>query len=274
LPSITTGLRGLAYVEVVVHGPAADLHSGVHGGAVRNPANALAALVGALHDDRGRVTIPGFYDDVLEASASEQAAWAHLPFDEREYADSLGVEELTGGEQDRSVLQRRWSRPTLDCNGIVAGYTGPGAKTIIPAAATAKLSMRLVPHQQPDEVVEALHRHLLDLCPPGVDLELKVLSSARPVLLATESSAMHAARAAVAEAFGREPAFIRCGASVPVTELVQRLLKLDAVLMGFGLPSDNLHSPNEHLRLDQLWRGSVAAAAFMQNLARASGKGA
>ncbi len=273
VPSITTALRGLGYVEATVRGPAADLHSGVHGGAVRNPANVLAALVAALHDDRGRVTIPGFYDDVQEPSAREQAAWADLPFDEREYAASLGLEQLTGGETDQPVLHRRWSRPTLDCNGIVAGYTAAGVKTIIPASATAKLSMRLVPQQQPDKVIDTLRSHLLRLCPAGVSLEVKVLGSARPVLLATDSSAMRAARAAVAEAFGREPTFVRCGASVPATELIQRLLKLDAVLMGFGLPTDNLHSPNEHLRLDQLWRGSIAAAAFMHNLAHPSSQG-
>jgi acetylornithine deacetylase/succinyl-diaminopimelate desuccinylase-like protein len=271
LPSITIGLRGLAYVEVTVRGPSADLHSGVHGGAVRNPADVLAALVAALHDGCGRVTIPGFYDDVLDPSAQEQAAWAQLPFDEQEYAASLGLKDLTGGEAGLPVLHRRWSRPTLDCNGLVGGYTGRGAKTIIPAAATAKLSMRLVPRQQPDKVTDALRSQLQRLCPPGVTLETSVLSSARPVLLAADSPAMRAAQAALAEAFGREPAFIRCGASVPVTELIQRLLKLDAVLMGFGLPSDNLHSPNEHFRLEQLWRGSLAAAAFLKNLAAGGG---
>lgn len=269
VPSITTALRGLAYVELTVRGPSQDLHSGVHGGAVRNPANVLAALVAALHDERGRVTIPGFYDDVLEPAAAEQAAWAQLPFNERDYAASLGVEALTGGEEGRPVLQRRWSRPTLDCNGIVSGYTAPGAKTIIPAAATAKLSARLVPRQEPDRVIAALGEHLGRLCPAGVSLEMEVLSSSRPVLLATDTPAMRAAQAAVAEAFGREPAFVRCGASVPVTEVIQRLLSLDAVMMGFGLPSDNLHGPNEHFRLDQLWRGSLASAAFMQNLAAA-----
>jgi acetylornithine deacetylase/succinyl-diaminopimelate desuccinylase-like protein len=270
LPSITYGLRGLVYVEVTVSGPHQDLHSGVHGGAVRNPANVLASLVAALHNERGRITIPGFYDDVLELSAAERAALAKLPFGQADYAASLGLAELTGGEEGLAVLERRWSRPTLDCNGLVAGYTGVGAKTIIPAAATAKISMRLVPRQQPGKIVSALESHLRRLCPAGVTVSLAVHSLANPVLLATNSPAMHAARAALVEAFGREPALVRCGASVPVVELFQRLLKLDAVLMGFSLPSDNLHGPNEHLRLEQLWRGSVAAAAFVHHLAQRS----
>jgi len=267
LPAITYSLRGLAYVEVTVRGPAQDVHSGTHGGAVRNPLNVLAGLVAALHDDRGRVTIPGFYDRVLEPSQQERAEWAKLPFDEAAYAASLGLEALTGGEQGWAALERRWARPTLDCNGMIGGYTGPGAKTIIPASARAKLSMRLVSRQNPREIVANLDVFLHRLCPPGVTVEVQLLSQADPVLLATDSPATHAARESLLEAFGHPPAMIRCGASVPVTELVQRLLGLDAVLMGFGLPSDNLHGPNEHLRLEQLWGGSLAAAAFMHNLA-------
>ncbi len=270
VPAITYSLRGLAYVELTVSGPAQDVHSGTHGGAVRNPLNALAGVVAAMHDPGGRVTIPGFYDDVLEPSPEELAGWAELPFDEAEYASSLGVDALTGGEQGLGVLQRRWARPTLDCNGIVGGYAGEGAKTIIPATALAKLSMRLVPRQDPARIVAALEGYCRRLCPPGVSVDMKVLAQARPVLLATDGPAMQAARDALAEAFGRPAAMIRCGASVPVTELVQRLLGLDAVLMGFGLPSDNLHGPNEHFDLEQLSGGALAAAAFMRNLAAGS----
>jgi acetylornithine deacetylase/succinyl-diaminopimelate desuccinylase-like protein len=267
VPSITYCLRGLAYVEITVRGPTLDLHSGSHGGAVRNPANAVAAIVAAMHDSRGHVTIDGFYDDVLELSAQERAAWATLPFDERAYARSLGLEALTGGESGFPVLERRWSRPTLDCNGIFGGYTGKGAKTIIPAHASAKISMRLVPNQYPEKIIAAVRQFVADHTPPGLISSVEDISSARPVMLATDSLAMRAASSALEEAFGGKTAMVRCGASVPVTELFQRLLGLDAVLMGLGLPDDGLHGPNERFKLDHLFRGSHAAAAFMQNLA-------
>lgn len=267
LPSITYGLRGLAYVEVTLRGPSADVHSGVHGGAVANPVNALAALIAAMHGADGRVALPGFYDDVLPLSDRERAEWAGLPWDEAEYARSLGLDVLGGGEKGYSALERRWARPTLDCNGIVGGYTGPGSKTIIPAQASAKVSMRLVARQDPDRIVEGFRRFVAEHTPPGLTADVKVNAGARPVLLATQSPAMAAARAALGEAFGRAPAMIRCGASVPVTELFQRILGLDAVLMGFSLPDDNIHSPNERYRLDQFGRGGIACAAILHNLA-------
>jgi len=267
LPSITYALRGLVYVEVEMAGPACDLHSGLHGGVVANPANALARLVGALHDEAGRVTLEGYYDDVVPLGDAERRRWAALPFDEAAYAAGLGVEALGGGERGYTVLERRWARPTLDCNGIVAGHTAAGAKTIIPASARAKLSLRLVPRQDPDRVLESLRRFVRAHTPPGLRSELTAHASARPVLLPTDTPAAAAARAALKEAFGAEPAFIRCGASVPITEQIQRILQLDAVLMGFGLPDDNLHAPNERFRLDQLHRGALAAAALMGNLA-------
>lgn len=270
LPSITYALRGVAYAEITVTGPRADVHSGLHGGALANPINALAGLVAALHDAAGRVTIPGFYDDVLPVSDAERRAWAGLPFDEAACAASLGVGELGGGERHRTALERRWARPTLDCNGIVGGYTGEGCKTIIPSRASAKLSMRLVPNQDPEKVTAALREFTAENAPPGVVVETEILAKARPVLLATDSPAMRAARAALKEAFGAEAAMIRCGASVPVTEQIQRLLGLDAVLMGFGLPDDNLHSPNERFRLAQLYQGAVASAAFLGNLGRSA----
>ena len=266
VPSITCSLRGLVYLELTVTGPAVDIHSGTHGGAVTNPINALARILAAAHDGEGRVTLPGFYDDVQELTEQERGAWAGLAFDERAYAASLGVEELGGGERAREVLERRWARPTLDCNGIVGGYTAAGSKTIIPARASAKLSMRLVPTQDPERVVAGFGQFVARHVPPGVQASFEVHARARPVMLDRHSPAMGAARRACVEAFGREPAMIRCGASVPVTEVIQRLLGLDAVMMGFGLPDDNLHSPNEHFRLEHLWRGSAAAAALMHNL--------
>ena len=270
VPSITYSLRGLAYVEVTFRGPNADIHSGLHGGAVANPVNALARLVAAMHDENGRVAIDGFYDDVAELTDEERAAWRELPLDEAAYAASLGVAALGGGEAGYSALERRWGRPTLDCNGIVGGYTGPGAKTIIPAAASTKVSMRLVPQQDPEKIAAAFQRFVAEHTPAGVTAEVRVAAGAHPVMLGQDSPAMTAGRAAMAEAFGQEPTLIRCGASVPITELFQRLLGLDAVLLGFGLPADNLHSPNERFLLEQFHRGAVAAAALMSNL-RADG---
>jgi len=271
VPSITYALRGLAYVEVRLHGPSADIHSGLHGGAVTNPINALARMLAEMHDADGRVTVPGFYDDVRPTSDAERAEWDKLPFDESEYARSLGVGALGAGEKGLPVLERRWGRPTLDANGIVGGYTDKGSKTIIPASASAKISMRLVPDQDPAKVVAGFREFVAAHTPPGVTAEVHVNAEARPVLLPLDSPAMDAGRAAMAEAFGRAPAMIRCGASVPVTEVIQRLLGLDAVLLGFGLPDDRIHSPNERFRLSQFHGGCLAAAAFLRNLRDALG---
>ena len=268
VPSITYALRGLVYVELTVTGPAGDVHSGQYGGLVRNPANALAAMVASMHGADGRITIKGFYDDVLPVTEAEKRLWASLPFDEEQFAASLGLEALTGGEDGYTALERRWARPTLDCNGIVGGYTQAGAKTIIPARASAKISMRLVANQDPEKVAGGFKRFVAANTPPGVRSEVRVSVKARPVMLSTDSAAVRAAKAAMKEAFDAEVALVRSGASVPVTELIQRLLGLDAVLMGFGLPDDGVHGPNENLKLDQLWRGSVASAAMMHNLGR------
>ena len=267
LPSITYGLRGLAYLELTLTGPAGDLHSGLHGGPVVNPLNALARMIAAMHDEAGRVTLGGFYDDVLPLTEPEREAWAKLPFDESAYAATIGA-DLAGGEAGRSVLERRWARPTLDVNGIVGGYQGEGAKTVIPSAATAKISMRLVPDQRPEKVVAAFRKWVAENTPAGVRAEVKVSAEARPVLVPPESPAMAAAREALTEAFGGEVAMIRNGASVPITELIQRVLGVEPILMGFGLPDDNLHAPNEHFAVEQFERGRVASAAMLYNLAR------
>ena len=268
LPSITYALRGLAYVEVTFRGPWADIHSGLSGGAVTNPINALARIVAGMHDNAGRVTLTGFYDDVLPLTETERKGWEALPFDQAAYARSLGVEALGGGEAGFSVLERRWARPTLDANGIVGGYTGVGSKTIIPAEASVKISMRLVPNQDPARIVDGFRQYVAEHTPPGIRAEVKLNAGARPVMINTQSRAMEAGKAALAEAFGPDPAMVRSGASVPITELFQRLLGLDAVLMGFGLPEDNLHSPNEHYNLEQFYRGAIASAAMMGNVGR------
>ncbi len=271
-PSILTGLRGLAYFEVTVRGPAADVHSGINGGLVANPVNALARILAAMHDDAGRVTLEGFYDDVLAPADEELAAWDELPFDEAAYAESVGAASLGGGERGLPPLLRRWARPTLDANGISGGYAGPGAKTIIPAEACVKISMRLVPAQDPDKIAATMRQFVGVHTPPGVTAEVSLHSTGRPVLLDTAGPAIQAARAAMSEAFGREATFIRCGASIPVTELFQRLLGLDAAMMGFGLPDDAVHSPNEKFALAHLRGGAVAAAAFMAELADRANK--
>jgi acetylornithine deacetylase/succinyl-diaminopimelate desuccinylase-like protein len=265
-PSITTALRGLCYFEVTCTGPSHDLHSGLEGGLVANPAMALARLIGRLHDDAGHVTIPGFYDDVVDPSAEELRQWQDLGFDAAAHAAELGLDTLGAGEAGLDPLVRNWARPTVECNGIGGGYTGPGSKTIIPARASAKISMRLVAKQDPDAIDAAFRAFIAEHTPAGITTEVTTLAHGRPVLLATDSPAARAGRDAMAEAFAAEPTFIRCGASVPIVESFQRHLGLDAVLLGLGLPDDRLHSPNEQFKLSQLYNGSVMSAAFLQNL--------
>ena len=266
VPSITYGLRGLAYFEVALSRPASDVHSGTHGGAVANPIHALAQLIAAMHDEAGRVTIDAFYDDVLPTTDEERKAWGKLPFDEAAYAASLGIERLAGGESGLGVLERIWARPTADCNGIFGGYTGLGSKTIIPARASAKVSMRLVPRQEPDKIVSAFRRFVAAHTPPSMKSSVSVQSASRPVLVPTGSPVVEAGRRALREAFGREAAMIRCGASVPATECIQRVLGIDTLVMGCTLPDDNHHAPNERYSLEMLHGTAVAAAALMQNL--------
>jgi acetylornithine deacetylase/succinyl-diaminopimelate desuccinylase-like protein len=268
VPTIASGLRGLVYFEITVTGPSVDLHSGSNGGAVANPINALTRLVAGMHDDAGRITIPGFYDDVASVSQEERAAWQRLPFDERQYAKELGVPVLAGGEKGVPVLERLWTRPTLDANGIFGGYTGVGSKTVIPAQAGAKISCRLVPNQDPDKVLAGVRRYLEEHAPAGCQVSMQVYTRARPVVFRPDAPGMSETRAALEEAFGRQPVMVRFGASVPITELFQRLLGIDSVMVGFGLPDDNIHSPNERLVLDQFYRGAMTAAALLQNAGR------
>ncbi len=266
VPTLTYSLRGLVYVELHLRGPSADIHSGIHGGAVSNPANGLAKMLAGLHDADGRVTVPGYYDGVRGLEDDERRMWRELPFDEGAYAASVGVDGLGAGERGFTVLERRWARPTLDVNGIYGGYADAGSKTIIPAEAGAKVSMRLVPDQDPEKVVEGFRRYVAENTPPGLTAAVKVYAKARPVLLRRRGPVVDAARAALRGAFDAEPAMVRCGASVPVTEMIQRLLGVDPVLMGFGLPDDRLHSPNERFRLGQFRGGCRAAAAMIGNL--------
>ncbi|HET6430519.1 MAG TPA: dipeptidase [Phycisphaerae bacterium] len=270
VPAITTGLRGLAYFEITVTGPGRDLHSGLYGGAAVNPLNALAAIVAGMRDEAGRVTLPGFYDDVVEPAEAERQAWARLPFDEAAFEAGMGA-PAAGGERGLPLLDRLWARPTLDCHGITGGYQGPGAKTVIPSAATAKVSMRLVPDQRPEQVAEGLRQYLIAHTPAGVRAEATCLTAARPVLIPPDSPAISAASAGLTEAFGAAPAFVRMGASVPITELIQRILGIDPIVTGYALPDDNLHSPNEHFQLAQFHRGAVATAAMLSRLGGGEG---
>lgn len=266
LPALTYGLRGLVYLEATVTGPGRDLHSGSFGGAVANPANALARMLSLLHDDAGRVDVPGFYDDVRPLQAWERDGFGALPFDEEGYRRDLGVDALPG-EEGYSVLERVWARPTLDVNGLWSGYTGEGAKTVLPARASAKLSCRLVPDQDPERVAEALERRLRELTPAGCRLEVRQLHGARPVLLPVDAPAVRAAREAVRRGFGVEPVFIREGGSIPVVEAFQRLLGAPVVLLGFGRPDDRAHGPDERFCLDDLRSGMRTSAWLWEIIA-------
>lgn len=266
-PAITYALRGLCFFEVVFTGPSADLHSGIAGGAVRNPLNALAAMVGRLHDEDGRVQIPGFYDDVLALTDAERSEWEQLGDDEAELCQRFGVDVLAGGESGYSARERRWARPTCDCNGLWGGFTGAGSKTVLPALAQAKISMRLVSAQDPTKVAEAFRAFVAANTPAGITSEVKVNAMAAPVLFDREQPAVAAAKRAFADVFGREAVLVRHGASIPITEVFQRVCGLDGLVSGIAQPDSQMHSPNERIRVEQLRKGMVFAALFYQELA-------
>jgi acetylornithine deacetylase/succinyl-diaminopimelate desuccinylase-like protein len=266
VPAITYGLRGLVYVEVTVTGPSHDLHSGLYGGAVPNPANVLASLIASLHEHGGRINIPGFYDGVVDPSPEERKAWAALPFDEQDFTQGAGLSALSG-ETDYTPLERMWARPTCDVNGLTSGYQGHGAKTIIPSTASAKISLRLVPGQNPEHVIDCLTRALKHRCPKNVKLDIHRHSAAEAVLVSMDSPAMRRAAQAIEIGFGRRPAFIRGGGSIPVVSLLKASLGIDTLMVGFGLPDDRVHSPNEKFNLDAFHAGTRTAAALYERLA-------
>jgi acetylornithine deacetylase/succinyl-diaminopimelate desuccinylase-like protein len=266
IPAITYGLRGICYMEVRVHGPGKDLHSGSFGGTVANPANVLAALLASLVDSHGRVLVPGFYDDVRPLAAWEREMWASLPFDERAYLDSTGSPCLVG-EEGRTLLERRWARPTLDVNGLFGGYGGEGSKTIIPAWAGAKVSMRLVPDQDPAKIAALFERAVRDRSPRGVRLDVIRHSGGKPVLVPTDTAAMRASRSAVEVGFGRAPVLVRSGGSIPVVSSFKEILGVDSLLLGWGRPDDNCHSPNEKFHLGDFQKGIKTSALLLQELA-------
>jgi acetylornithine deacetylase/succinyl-diaminopimelate desuccinylase-like protein len=267
IPSLCVGLRGLSYVEVHVEGPALDLHSGSFGGGVMNPVNALAKMIAALHDPSGRVTVPGFYDAVVPLTAKERAEIAALPFDEAEWLRSTGSPAVWG-EAGYSTLERVWARPTLDCCGISGGFEGEGAKTIIPARAMAKVSCRLVPNQEPDEIVRKLTAHLEDLAPAGVRVRVKELHGGRPYLAPTDHPVYEVAKRAFTRAFGKPTVFMREGGSIPFVRTIADATGKPCLLMGFGQPDENAHAPNEWLLLENFHLGIKSAAYLYEEIAR------
>jgi acetylornithine deacetylase/succinyl-diaminopimelate desuccinylase-like protein len=267
VPSITYGLRGLAYVEVTLEGPGRDLHSGMYGGAVHNPISALCEIIAGLHDADHRVTVEGFYDNVRPLTEEERATFAALPFDEAGWLSDAGIKKPRT-EQGYTTLEGITARPTIELNGIWGGYTGQGAKTVLPAKASAKVSCRLVPDQTPAEITEKLRRHFERHTPDTMTLEFKDLHGGHGDIVDTSAPAMQAAKQAMAGVFGREPYFTREGGSIPVVAGFKRLLGLDTVLMGFGLDSDAIHSPNEKFGLDRFHQGIEAGIRFLDAYAR------
>jgi acetylornithine deacetylase/succinyl-diaminopimelate desuccinylase-like protein len=266
LPTLCVGLRGMIYTEIEVRGARTDLHSGMYGGAAPNPFIALAQMISRLKDENGHVLIPGFYDKVARPTADELKAWKALPFDEEHYRQTeVGSRELTG-ESGYSVLERTWARPTLEVHGMPGGFTGVGAKTVIPAKALAKISMRLVPDQTPAESFAAYKAYVESIVPKGVEVEVRLIHSGDPIVVSTDNPYVKAATEAMHQVFGRETVFVRGGGSIPIVGDFVRELKIPTLLMGFGLPDDNLHAPNEKFHLANFHRGIESIVRFFASL--------
>jgi acetylornithine deacetylase/succinyl-diaminopimelate desuccinylase-like protein len=268
IPSICYGLRGLCYMQVEMTGPNRDLHSGVYGGAVANPVNELAALIAKLKDKNGRVTVPGFYDKVRPLSKKERAEYKKLPFKRKEYLKDLGIKD-TFGEKGFSILEQVTGRPCLDCNGIWGGFQGDGAKTVLPSKAGAKISMRLVPDQNPAKIAQQFEKYLKKLCPKTMQIKVTNIHNGDPAITDISTKEMIAAGNALHAVFKKRPLFAREGGSIPVVATFEKLLGTKSILMGFGLDSDNIHSPNEHFKLANFHRGILSTAIFYDELAKA-----
>ena len=268
-PSIDIGVRGLSYIEVEVTGPNRDLHSGVYGGAVANPITILAKMIASLHDENNHITIPGFYDDVAISTEEERKLMAMAPFDAKEYADDLGVKELWG-EKGFSTNERTGIRPTLELNGIWGGYTGEGAKTVLPSKAFAKISARLIPNQGSDKITEILINHLQKIAPPYVTVKATLHHGGEPYMTPIDSKGYKAAAKAMETTFGKTPIPVRGGGSIPICALFEKELGLKIVFMGFGLDSDNLHSPNEKFNIENFYKGIETIPHFHKYFAEMS----
>ncbi|ABF45842.1 peptidase M20 [Deinococcus geothermalis DSM 11300] len=267
VPTVTYGLRGLSYVEIHVQGASRDLHSGSYGGAAPNPINALCEIIARLKDDQGRVTIPGFYDGVEELTPEEREMWAGLPHSDEAFAASIGVSDLPG-EQGYSTLERLWARPTLDVNGIWGGYQGEGSKTVIPAKAGAKVSMRLVPGQDPERITRLVQAYVPTLAPRGVQVEVKALHGGQPVKVDLDSPFVKAADRALRRVYGKPAAFARTGGSIPIVAAFRQILGAPVLLVDFGLNEDAPHSPNESFALEDYHNGILTSAFLLQEIGK------
>ncbi len=268
-PSLTTGLRGLAYVEVHVTGPNRDLHSGTYGGAVDNPLNVLCEMIASLKDEKRAITIKGFYDDVVVLSKEERAEMAKQPFSYDEYCKELNIGE-SRGEEGYSVIERASIRPTLDVNGIWGGYIGEGAKTVLPSKASAKISMRLVPNQTPEKIMELFQAHFESIAPKSVKVEVVPHHGGLPAMTPIDSLGYKAASAAIQESWGKPPIPTKAGGSIPIVAMFNDVLKANCVLMGFGLNTDDIHSPNEHYGLFNFYKGIETIPLFYKHFAELS----
>jgi acetylornithine deacetylase/succinyl-diaminopimelate desuccinylase-like protein len=267
-PSITVGLRGLSYMEVEVTGPNRDLHSGIYGGAVANPINVLSKMITSMHDENGRITIPGFYGKVAELSAADREAMNKAPFSIDEYKKELDIQDVQG-EKGYTTLERVGIRPTLDVNGIWGGYTGEGAKTVLPSKAYAKISMRLVPNQDNGEITELFTKHFQSIAPKSVKVKVTALHGGQAAVTPTDSKAFKAASNAFEEVWGKRPIPTRDGGSIPIVALFKKELGLDTVLLGFGLDSDAIHSPNEHYGIKNFMLGIETITSFYKHFSKA-----
>lgn len=266
-PSICYGLRGLAYMQVEVTGPNRDLHSGEYGGAVDNPINALAHIICKLKDDKGKILIDGFYDDVIELSDKERDEYKKLPHDDDKYRKDLGIDEVFG-EEGYNTLERASARPTLDCNGIWGGFQGEGAKTVLPSKAYAKISMRLVPDQEPEKIEKLFTDFVNKIAPKSVTVKVKSLHGGKGAITPIDSPGMEAAVIAMEKGFGKKPLFTRGGGSIPVVSSFQSILNVPTILLGFGLPDENIHSPDEHFNLINFHRGILTISHFYNEISK------
>jgi len=266
LPTICTGLRGLVYTELEVRAAAHDLHSGMYGGAAPNPMQALAEMINKLKGPDGKILIPGFYKKVKKPTAAELASWKRLPFNEKNFMKKeIGTTALVG-EKGFSVLERLWSRPTLEVHGFRGGFTGEGAKTVIPAVSTAKISMRLVPDMNPKEIIRLYKAYVKKITPPGIKTQVRILSSAPASVVSTDSRWIAAGAEALEQVFKKKTVYMRSGGSIPVVGTFQKFLKAPSVMMGFGLPDDNLHAPNEKFHIPNFYRGIETVGRFLELL--------
>ena len=267
IPSICYGLRGLVYFQIDLRGSRTDLHSGSFGGAVANPAFVLAQMLAQMKDRGGRVKVPGFYDDVRPLQEAEREAWAKLPFNEKKYRKDFGIPKLFG-ESGYTTLERTWARPTLEVNGLLSGFTGEGAKTVLPAVAMAKVSMRLVPDQDPNKIAELFEAYVRKLAPKTAELKITRMHGGKPWMTSFDNPYVQAAGRAIEKGFGRSPIFTREGGSIPVVSTFQEELELPSVLFGVGLPDENAHAPNEKLDLDNFHNGIIASAFLYDEIGR------